>query len=368
MASKFWGCSLYSQLFNLWHGMALALLVVLGVTHPGCDQADPTPLRIGVTPWPGHAYVYLAQELGYFEEEGCQVRLLEFSSRADAQRAYLLHQLHGMYGTQVELLQIRDRDGHRPCAVHITDYSHGGDALVAQADISSVRELSGRRIGCEPGSVSLFVLAIALREAGLTLGEVELVTCDQHELQQRFQQGALAAVMAYPPVSHTLLDTPGAHVLYSTRRMPEQVLDLLFVETDVAQARSHEIAGLIRAFERAVAFARQQPREAARIMAPSLQMSVEELQMVLERELELIALIEQQEYFEGGRLQDILEQSVEVLRDTGQLQGEVEAGACYWGHPLQLVLQARPPSEAVPPDRVAADTAEVDLPLKSSAP
>lgn len=336
-------------------------------------------MRIGVTPWPGHAFVYLAQELGYFEEESCRIRLLTYSSMADAQRAYFRRQLHGMYGTQVELLQICNRNLQQPCAVHVTDYSYGGNAIVAHGHIRSIDDLRGRAVGCEPGSVSVFVVAHALHEAGMSISDVELVHCDQHELQQRFRAGELAAVVSYPPVSHDLQGFDHAHVLYCTRSMPQQVVDLLFVESWVAEMRPDEIAGMIRAFDRAVAFAVAQPEEAAQIMAPYLQISPRELREVLACEVKLVSLLEQQEYFEGRKLQDILAQSAKVLHSAGQLNSDLELGNCHQAYPSQLALkQAVPPQAAgreddppggsALPVRAAANAANAASPLTPSAP
>lgn len=321
--------------------LAVVLLMVIGLTCVGCDPAEPAPLRIGVSPWPGHAFVYLAHELGYFEEEGCEIRLLSFSSLADAQRAYFRNQLHGIYGTNVELLQACTIKGQQPCAVHITDLSHGGDVILADPAIKSVSQLRGRRVGCEPGSVSMYVLTHALAEHGMTLDDVDLVLCDQHEQQRQYAAGELAAVVAYPPVSHTIDHEHGARPLYCTRHMPGQVVNLLFVQAIAAQEREEDLAGLIRAFDRAVAYAAQYPDKAAQMMAPHLLMTPESVRQFLDRELRMVTLAEQPAYLEGGLLEDALANSAATLLSSGQLSCEVDVAACLGPGPARLA--AAPP-------------------------
>lgn len=353
---------------------AAVLIIVIGLPCVGCDPDEDAPLRIGVSPWPGHAFVYLAQELGYFEEEGCEVRLLSFSSLADAQRAYFRNQLHGMYGTNIELLQACAIKGHQPCAVHVTDYSYGGDVILADPAIHSVNELRGRRVGCEPGSVSMYVLMHALADHDMTLDDVHIVWCDQHEQQRQFAAGELAAVVAYPPVSHAICQESSAYPLYCTRHMPGQVMNLLFVQAAAAHEREDDLAGLIRAFDRAVAFAAENPDEAARLMAPHLLMKPESVREFIEHELRMIALAEQQAYLEGGLLEDVLAESAETLLSSGHLPTEVDVTACLRPGPARLAIAPRPQqtdSLAGMPATAAAAAARgvpADLPLTPPIP
>lgn len=89
-----------------------ALLIGLAAVQlqGGCAPAPFAALRVGISPWPGFELIYLAQEQGYFREEGLEVRLLEFSSLSDTRRAYERGQVDIMACTVIEVLQAHDQE------------------------------------------------------------------------------------------------------------------------------------------------------------------------------------------------------------------------------------------------------------------
>lgn len=364
---------LIAYLSDLRYLLAVVLLVVVGLSIVGCLPTEQPPLRIGVSPWPGHAFVYLAQELGYLQQEGCNIRLLSFTSLADAQRAYFRNQLHGVYATNIELLQASAFPGRQPHAIHVTDLSHGGDVILANDTIRSIADLRGLSVGCEPGSVSMFVLAHALAEHGMTLDDINLVLCDQHEQRRQFVEGSLAAVVTYPPVSHTLRDEDGANRLFCTRDMPGLVVNLLFVEAREVHGRAEELAALIRAFNRAVAYAEQHPDEAARIMAPHLRMTPENVRHFLKHEMRLVTLAEQRAYLEEEQLKDALLRSVATLKRSGQFTQDLDVSSCLRPYPAQLAVAVNKARQScqlasVPSAATSTRTVPADSPLTPSLP
>ncbi|MGH8187799.1 MAG: ABC transporter substrate-binding protein, partial [Steroidobacteraceae bacterium] len=65
--------------------LAAAAAAILGLAS--CAPYDP-PLRIALIRWPPFEYMHLAQEKGFFAEEGVEVRLIEFVAVNDTQRAF----------------------------------------------------------------------------------------------------------------------------------------------------------------------------------------------------------------------------------------------------------------------------------------
>ena len=98
----------------------------------GCSKSDSGPLRIGINAWPGYEFLYLAQERGLYAAEGVQVKLVEFSSLADARRAYKKGQLDGFATTLVEVIQARAESDQTPEVVLAVDYSEGADMIIAK--------------------------------------------------------------------------------------------------------------------------------------------------------------------------------------------------------------------------------------------
>ena len=69
------------------HGRCFTIVLWVFVTLGpllGCTQ--PTPmLRVGTNIWPGYAPLYLAQELGYYQQQ--KIKIIEFGSATEVLRA-----------------------------------------------------------------------------------------------------------------------------------------------------------------------------------------------------------------------------------------------------------------------------------------
>lgn len=58
-------------------------------------------LRVGINPAPGYELIFLAEEKGFFGEEGLEVRLVEFTCLADCRRAFDRGQVNVVGSTAV---------------------------------------------------------------------------------------------------------------------------------------------------------------------------------------------------------------------------------------------------------------------------
>ncbi len=301
---------------------SLLLAGVLGVSMPGCAMSGPKPLRVGINPWPGYEFVYLAQEQGFFAARGVEVRLVEFTSLSDTRRAFEWGQIDVMGTTVVEVLQAADQSTRTPQIVRVVDYSSGADVILAKPGIDSVRELAGKRVGVELGSVAVYVLARALATAGLTLQDVTLLPMDSFTMEDRFRQHDVQAIVTYPPSSVALLRDGVGHVVFTTAGMPGDVLDVLSVDAALAQARPEQIHRFLAAFDDATAFAGTAPAEATRVMAAREGLAADEFRDVVAQGITLVRVSDQDVYFgPGGRLTAVIDDTSRVLRAIGHLSG-----------------------------------------------
>ena len=161
----------------------IALLVLL--LHSSCSPALP-PLRIGINPWPGYDFLYLAAQKGFFTQEGVQVELVEFMSLGDSRRAFERHHVDVMGATVLELLLSGHYSNRAPKAFMVVDFSAGGDVLIVKAGVSGLAHTPKLRIGLEPASSDLLLLHVALEQAGLPLSAVTLVPLPQNRLLPAF--------------------------------------------------------------------------------------------------------------------------------------------------------------------------------------
>lgn len=288
----------------LWPLAAVALLLTGAITTSmqyAALRAHP-PLRIAMNPWPGYEFATLAAHLGFFEEEGVQVRLVELSSLSDCRRAVERHQVDGMFSTLVEVLLSQQQSGLPSDITLVADASEGADVIVARDDLPDLASLKGRRIAVEDASLNEVVLHRALQSAGLALTDVTIVHMAALEMPRAFAEGRIDAAVSYPPMSLTLLKQ-GAHTVFCTRQMPGVILDVLAFHRHTAQTRADEVAAFGRAFFRAMDYARQNPDKAYAIMAAREGITAEEFKEVLSNGIRLVTAAEQTEYLgPGGKL------------------------------------------------------------------
>jgi NitT/TauT family transport system substrate-binding protein len=288
----------------------------------GCSPEKPAALRVGINPWPGYEFLYLAEEKGFYREEGLEVRLVEFNSLSDARRAYERGQINVLASTVIEVLQARDNSPRSPQIVQVVDYSNGADVILARPGLTNAAGLRGARIGVELASLGVYVLARGLEQSGLSLADVKMVSLDQLSMVDAFRKGELDAIVTYPPTSIKLLRDGKASTVFSSVEIPGEVIDVIAVEAEINTQRPGEVAKLLRAYHRAIAYTRQNPADAYRIMAEREGLTPEEFRKALTEGIRLLAESDQAEYLRpGGKLASVIDRSDGILRQSGQIKG-----------------------------------------------
>lgn len=305
-----------------------ALLVLSLLNLSGCFSDPKTPLRIGVNPWPGYEFLFLAEEKGFFKELGLNIRLVEFNSLSDARRAYEREQLEGLCTTVIEVLQALDQSTRLPRIVRVVDYSHGADVIIGRTEMSDGAALRGKRVGVELGSLGVFILARALEKYQLKLSDVRALSMDQLSIGEGLVDGELDAAVTYPPTSVGLLKRQDMKVLFSTSEIPGEVLDVIAVDQAIIKSRRKEVEKLLRAFDRAVLYSLSNKEESYRIMAARERISPQEFQEALESGIRMVSAADQPNYLRpGGNLQRIVDKTDRILRETGQISAPINTGA-----------------------------------------
>lgn len=304
--------------------LTLLLLVTLVATlsQTGCSPARKSTLRIGINAWPGYEFLYLAQEMGFYKDEGLEVRILEFNSLSDARRAYERGQLDAFGTTVIEVLQAREFSERSPQIVQIVDSSEGADVILAQPEVTDASGLEGKRVGVELGSVGIYILSRCLEKQGLTSRDVSLVSLDQMSMEEEFRARTIDAVVTYPPTSMNLLKAGKAHTVFTTAEIPGEVIDVIAADETLVKNDADRVAGMIRAYRRAVDYTSKNSENALRIMAARERLSPEDFAATLRDGIRLIPAAEQPEYLrDGGKLAPIINQTDRILRQAGQIKG-----------------------------------------------
>ena len=289
-----------------------------------CNQKKQHTVKIGLNPWPGYEFLYLAQVKGFFEDEGVHVKLIELGSLGDCRRSFEKDRIHIMTGTNIELLQVRTTVKKSAQDFYITDYSNGGDVILARQGINDIKQLKGKRIAAEANSLNVYILHRALELNSLKISDVEIVYLDQQEMEKAFAENKVDAVVSYPPVSVNVQNKFKTTQLFSSKDIPLEVLDILVADEEYIKSHPNEIKAVIRAVARAVEYASKNKDEAYGIMAKREKVSVEEFKSILENDIKIVPANEQYDYLsKGAVVEQALRKTFEVMKAAKMIRGEI---------------------------------------------
>jgi NitT/TauT family transport system substrate-binding protein len=313
--------------------LAMAVLCFLALLSQGCREPAKRELRIAINAWPGYELIYLAQEKGFFRENGVNVRLVEFGSLSDARRAYETGKVDGLATTVVEVLMARDATPRDLQIVRVFDASNGADVIVARSNIASMAELRGKRIGVELASLGIYVLTRALELEQMTLADVRVVSQDQKTMREELINGELDAVVTYPPESLAVLSDPKFRTVFSTLKIPGEVVDVLAMDGPTMRARPADVKAFLKGLDVAYDYLQTNPEDACRIMAEREGVSAQTFQKMLVSGMTLIGPRDQTAYLgPQGTLRAVVREVAESLSKVRLISSNPKVTECLAGN------------------------------------
>jgi len=232
-----------------------------------CKNDPPQTLRIAINPWPGYEVLHLAKEKGFFEQAGLNIELVRVASLADTQRVYLNNKVDGLTSTLIEAIQIQSF-AVRPLTIAlITDYSLGGDVIVAHKAIAEMANLKGKTVGTEVSSLGIYVLQRGLQKHNLSLDDVTLKNVEQMSGIKEMSKGEISAYVTYPPISTELLKNPNYHVIFDSGQIPKEVVDIVSISKSYLKKHPETLEKLWQAWQLSYEYIQTNPKEAMSIMA-----------------------------------------------------------------------------------------------------
>lgn len=174
-------------------GIIAGLLVMAGATQ----TANAEPLRIAYPVWVGNGPLFVAQEKGFFNDEGIDVHLINIE---DAQHEALVDgQIDAGAATiNTSVLYAAKLEETFVCMVAM-DESLGGDGIVAHKDIRSISDLRGKTVASNHDTVGQFYLNVLLMAEGLTEADIESVDLDSQNAAEAFMLQEVDAAVTFEP-------------------------------------------------------------------------------------------------------------------------------------------------------------------------
>lgn len=265
-------------------GLVLGLLTVLVTvivslvllaSPPKPQPTSSEPMRIGTYYWPGMYWIDIARSKGWFKEAGLNVTFVDtnpdyYGAVTDVQEGDLDTLAIWLF----DLMQMYE-DGSDLAMVVATDESDGSEALVGSADIASVSQLEGKRIGVPEGTALVYALDAMLARYGLTMEDVSLVNIDPEKAATKLAAGDVDAVMTWEPYASAA--AVNGHRLYDTSMVQGLITAGMVFRREFIEGRPEDIHAMLKVWHRATQYIHAEPETAFAIVAEAQGVSAEEV-------------------------------------------------------------------------------------------
>ncbi|WP_249977425.1 ABC transporter substrate-binding protein [Vreelandella olivaria] len=207
-----------------------------------------------------HAWYFLAQERGYFEEEGLDVRI----DQGDGSAATVSRIMSGAYdagfGDINAIIQnAAERPEQTPVMVYQI-YNQPPFALLTKADgpIQRIEDIEGSTLGAPAGSASTRLFPAFAEAAGINLENVEITNVAPNLQEQLINRGDVDGSLVFNVTSYMNLVSQGHDPDTEYRWFPygdygvEVYSNGVMVSRSMIEEQPEAVAGLVRAINRAV--------------------------------------------------------------------------------------------------------------------
>jgi sulfonate transport system substrate-binding protein len=250
-----------------------ALAVILGLnaaTGPAARAGE--EIRFATQPIPQYAPIFVAKQKHWLEEElnkvkpGIELKWASFPAGPPINESFAAGQQDfGFLGDTPALIGKAVGIDTRLAALSASSPTSLAVVVGAQSPIRSARELKGKRVAVTKGSYAQHLLALVLESGGLTFADVELVNLPNAEIAPAIVSGAIDAGAVWEPVISRGEAQNTIRVLADGSGIKKGIL-VIIVAQDFLKTRRAEAEAVLRAYARAAAFIKTNPREAAELL------------------------------------------------------------------------------------------------------
>lgn len=256
----------------------LALAIGLGLA---AAPAQAETVKIGLQPWLGYGPLWIAEKQGFFAANGVDVQLVNFGWDADLAVALASGNINvTSIATNGVILQ--RNNGIDLKGFMLMDGSTTADAVLANKAVNSITELKGKKVAYEVGATSDLLINYALKANGMTLADIEPVAINASDAGLALIAGRVDVAVTYEPyISAALAQGPEFKVLYTAGEKPGLISDVLAADAAWVAANTEDIQGIIKAWDQAVTYLRDNPDEGGKIIADAVGSPMDEFKTAM---------------------------------------------------------------------------------------
>lgn len=246
--------------------LIILTLLISTIFFGGCEKpVKDSVLKVGIWSWPGFEPLVLAAEKGFFQGD-THVRLIRFSTPIESSRA-LRNGLVDVAVFTVDEVFNYDQARNAPKIFMVLDISNGADAIVANKSIKSLEDLKGKTLATEGSALGHYIINRSLDfSKNIKLSDIKLTTVQVGDQPEAFKEGLFDAAVTYEP-SKSLLISEGAHVLFDSSQIQNEIIDVLVTDNETIKTRSNDLKVLADGWFRALDYINKNHSKAMKELA-----------------------------------------------------------------------------------------------------
>lgn len=215
--------------------------------------------------WPGTFWVEIAEEKGYFTEEGLNVEVVDtnpdyyasLQAVADGELDANNFPLYDFLSYSVS--------GSPLVAVLSGDISTGANGIVASSSIKSISDLSGKKVGLAKGTFSEYMLEYVLKQNNIS--DVEVVEVNTEDTVSVLSSGETDAVVSWEPLMTETVDKLGANKIFDTSQAFGLDSSVWVFRKEFVEGRPGDVAAFTRVWQKTTDYILANEDEAFAIIA-----------------------------------------------------------------------------------------------------
>jgi NitT/TauT family transport system substrate-binding protein len=316
--------------------LALALVLVLGTVIAACGGDDEegdgeaagggelTEVNIGTQPWIGYGPFWIADEQGFDEDHGVDIKLTQFSTDQDLESGFASGRFQAANNANNTLIRLADL-GLDYKIVLMEDVSLEADAVVScDPNIRSISDLEGQEgtsVAFEEFSVSDVLFRYAIGQEGISFDQFDYSPIPAADAGTAAVAGRVDVATTYEPyLQAAVQEGEDCEVIYTAAERPGLISDALAVNTQFAEENPEAVQGVLLAWDDAVDFYNENTEEAQAIIAENVGEKPEDLRASFEG-VELYDLEQSQDYLQN-EYPTLWEDVGSILVEQGQIETE----------------------------------------------
>ncbi len=250
----------------------LILVLLAALVMNACGQADKkdtkkntAPIIIGYSQWPGFAAVNIADQKGFFKEEGVSVQVMVFEQYTDSIDSLVAGKIDAFTGSLGDVVTTT-ANGNPLAMVWALDTPTTAEALVGSRNLSGPADLKGKKVAFLSGGYGHLFVTEILKKYGLSESDIIPVNMSAEQIPAALASGEIDAGHVWEPYVSQSVER-GGKLLATAQDTPGLILDGLSFRAEVIKERPEDVQAVVRAVSRAADYWQQNPTEGNSISA-----------------------------------------------------------------------------------------------------